>query len=159
MRQLFIIFCAMVTIMMEQNTASASQIENKESVLGYWLVKKKDVLVKIEPCKKDASLLCGFIVWLDPEAKLQKDELNPNKSKRSRALCGIQVMWRMKADAKQKGVYSGRIYKANSGSYYDAEIKRVGDNLSLRGYIGVPLLGKTSVFTPQNPKNYKLCRP
>lgn len=130
---------------------------NKD-VTGLWLVKKKDVVVEIKPCARDAETLCGHIAWLDPNAKLQVDALNPDARLRDRPLCGIRVMWDMRADAAEAGVYDGEIYKANNGTTYSARIHRNAEGkLELRGYLGVPLFGKTAFLTPVAEGSYPLC--
>lgn len=140
--------------------ATSAQAEDGTTpgVAGLWLVKKKDVVVEVKPCSAGSKILCGRIAWLDPKAKQQIDNLNPDESLRSRKLCGIRVMWDMKPDADEEGMYTGKIYKANNGTVYDATIKRDADgNLLLRGYIGVPLLGKDAILTPVKKGSYPLC--
>ena len=140
--------------------ATSVQAESSETpaVVGLWLVKKKDVVVEVKPCSKGSEILCGHIAWLDPKAKQQIDSLNPDAGLRSRKLCGIRVMWNMKPNNDEDGSYTGKIYKANNGTTYDANIKRAADgNLELRGYIGVPLLGKDALLTPVKKGAYPLC--
>lgn len=139
-------------------TIAYADTDTPMPVTGLWLVKKKDVVVEVKPCSKTSEKLCGRIAWLDPKAKLQVDELNPDVTLRTRPLCGIRVMWDMTPEADAPGTYTGKIYKANNGSTYDARIKRGADgNLELRGYIGVPLLGKDAVLTPVKKGAYPLC--
>lgn len=139
-------------------TGIHAEIEAPKPVTGLWLVKKKDVVVEVKPCSKPSQTLCGYIAWLDPNAKQQFDTLNPDATLRTRPLCGIRVMWDMMPEADEPGVYTGKIYKANNGTIYDARIKRGADGtLELRGYIGVPLLGKDAVLTPVKKGAYRLC--
>lgn len=141
-------------------TASVTyaQAQAPKPVTGLWLVKKKDVVVEVKPCSKGSEILCGHIAWLDPNAKQQEDVLNPDVALRPRPLCGIRVMWDMTPEADAPGVYTGKIYKANNGSIYDARIKRGADGtLELRGYIGLPLLGKDAVLTQVKKGAYPLC--
>lgn len=139
-------------------TAAQAEMPATQAVTGLWLVKKKDVVVEVRPCSKGSEILCGHIAWLDPNAKQQEDVLNPDVALRTRPLCGIRVMWDMTPEADEPGVYTGKIYKANNGSIYDARIKRGADGtLELRGYIGVPLLGKDAKLTPVKKGAYPLC--
>lgn len=154
---LFLVFAAPY-VAQASSEAMKSQRDVSQNFLGLWLVKKKDVVVEIVRCKGEAGLLCGYIAWLDPKAALQTDSLNPNKALRTRSLCGIQVMWDMRPETPYNAVYSGRIYKANSGTYYNAQISRKSDNLMLRGYIAHPILGKTSILTKVQTDSYPLCR-
>lgn len=127
-------------------------------VTGLWLVKKKDVVVEVKPCSAGSETLCGRIAWLDPHAKQQVDSLNPDAALRTRPLCGIRVMWNMQPDEDVPGQYVGKIYKANNGTTYDANIRRTEDGrLELRGYVGIELLGKTAYLTPVKRGAYPLC--
>ncbi len=136
-----------------------AQTATPSSLIGYWMVKKKDVVVRITPCSKTSDKLCGYIAWVAPTAKQQKDSLNPDVSKRERSLCGIRVMWNMQPLADEPGTYDGEIYKANSGKNYDAMIHRNADGkLELRGYVGVPAIGKTSMLSPVGAKSKRWCR-
>lgn len=151
-----------VAMLMGLGTSARSQAMTAPipEVVGYWLVKKKDVVVQVSPCRAGSATLCGTIAWLDPKAKQQLDSLNPDETKRARPLCGVRVMWDMVEDADAPGEYTGRIYKANDGKTYDAMIKRTRDGrLELRGYLGIPLIGKTSFLTPVSKKSYRMCRP
>ncbi|MBY0356160.1 MAG: DUF2147 domain-containing protein [Rickettsiales bacterium] len=141
------------------STTAASAAELK-TVSGYWLVKKKDVLVVIKPCEEKSGRLCGSIAWLSPDAKQQRDVLNPDASKRKRALCGIRVMWDMQQNSEQKPDYNGKIYKPTNGTIYQATMTLAdADTLEIRGYIGVPLLGKTVKLTRANPDEFQRCIP
>lgn len=151
---------AAMLVMMGMSASAASLASPAPDMVGYWLVKKKDVVVQVQPCRAGSRVLCGTIAWLSPDAKQQRDSLNPDKTKRTRPLCGVRVMWDMVEDVHAPGEYTGRIYKANDGKTYDATIKRSHDGrLELRGYIGIPLIGKTSFLTPVNKKSYRMCRP
>ncbi len=44
----------------------------------------------------------------------------------------------------------GKIYDPKSGKTYSSTIKLQGNTLSLRGYVGISLLGRTSVWTRVN---------
>lgn len=150
-------YMAAIAAIMLATSAQAEDVQTP-AVVGLWLVKKKDVVVEVKPCSTGSDILCGRIAWLDPKAKQQIDSLNPDETLRSRKLCGIRVMWNMRADADEEGMYTGKIYKANNGTTYDATIKRDADgNLELRGYIGVPLLGKDAILTPVKKGTYPLC--
>ncbi|NDC41849.1 MAG: DUF2147 domain-containing protein, partial [Chitinophagia bacterium] len=42
----------------------------------------------------------------------------------------------------------GTIYDPNNGHTYSCTIKREGNELNVRGYMGISLLGRTTRFTP-----------
>jgi uncharacterized protein (DUF2147 family) len=61
--------------------------------------------------------------------------------------CGLTIL-KSSADMKE-GISMGRITDPRDGKVYDAQIWVDGSGkLHLRGYVGVPLLGKTQVWQP-----------
>ena len=125
-------------------------------VEGLWLSKKKDTVILIERCDTG---ICGYIHWIHPEV-MQKDSRNPNPEKRDRPLCGVKVLWGFeKPDNEGEAWKNGHIYKADDGEFYRARVEVEKDGrLALRGYIGVPFLGKTARFTPTDNETYPSCK-
>jgi len=126
-----------------------------EDITGYWLTKKKDVVVKIDKCPDNHDERCGWIHWLKTDIQ-QYDIYNPDQSKRGRSLCGIVVLY----DLEQRGDKwsGGRIYKANDGDTFKARLTRTDkDLIELRGYIGLPALGKTTYLTQADKEDYAAC--
>ncbi len=125
-----------------------------DSVEGYWLTENKRAVVQVEEC--DASL-CGHVYWII-EGGLQFDENNPNESMRTQAMCGLQIL----SGFEKEGVgewEDGKIYKADDGDIYDADIEILEDGtLKLRGYVGVPMFGKTQIWTRVNKSDYAACK-
>lgn len=122
---------------------------------GYWIVKKKDVVIHMSHCGDE---LCGRIYWLRADA-MQTDDYNPNSKLQARPLCGVDVLWGARQSKGDHNFWkSGTIYKANDGDHYKAQITMADvDTLELRGYIGFPAIGKTSTLTRVNPADYEQC--
>lgn len=122
---------------------------------GYWLSKKKDVVIDIQHCEDE---LCGYIYWIK-EDEQQHDVNNPDKELRGRSMCGIKVLWGMERSASKPQKWKGgRIYKADDGEFFSAQIEMVSDDkMDLRGYIGMPAIGKTSPFSRVNSDDYPAC--
>jgi len=119
-----------------------------ESVFGFWLIKNQRAVVEIVPCGEKA---CGYIVWLkeplDRAGQPKTDAKNPDQDLRARTLCGIQLISDFKKT--EAGAWSGgSLYSPRDGQAYSASMKLGGaDTLKLRGYLLLPLLGQTQVWT------------
>ncbi len=119
-----------------------------DDVLGEWLTEDKDA--KIEIYKKDGEYY-GKIIWLkEPlrNGKPKTDDKNPDKSKRERKLLGLVIMTHFIYD--EDGVWEdGNIYDPKSGNTYSCKMTLSKDKktLEVRGYIGISLFGRTSVWT------------
>lgn len=142
-----------VLIMMMSAFAYSALAKTQEVVpTGYWLSKKKDVVVHIKSCETE---LCGFIHWIR-EDEQQFDINNPDPDLKGRSMCGIKVLWGLTpSGSKWKG---GRIYKADDGEFFGAQVSMASvDLMELRGYIGMPAIGKTSPFTRVRADEYAKC--
>lgn len=121
-----------------------------DHVLGPWLTGKKGAVIDIYRCARGKEL-CGRIAWLKKpyhkDGELKRDPENPSPSLRKRPLCGIQVftgLRRTSADTWGRG----RVYNPEDGRRYRAYV-RVNDDgtLYIRGYIGIPLIGRSETWT------------
>jgi uncharacterized protein (DUF2147 family) len=114
---------------------------------GVWLIDGK-VAVQIYACSK---LLCGRILWLqiprNSAGALDVDENNPTPSLRQRRLCGLTIIWGLRAlgDNKWGG---GRFYNPEDGYTYSIAAELVSDDLiEARIFARTPLLGQTKSLT------------
>ena len=121
-----------------------------DRVLGTWLT--HDARAKIE-IFKEGQKYHGKIVWLkeakDANGNNRKDIENPDKSLRNRLLMGLKLV---RDFVYEGGTWSnGRIYDPKTGSTYKCKMKFKGEKLEIRGYIGLPIFGKTIVWTRTDP--------
>ncbi len=81
------------------------------------------------------------------EGRPRMDLNNPNKSLRSQPLMGLEIM---KGFRFNNGKWvGGKIYDPGNGKSYNCQISLARDgNLHVRGYIGIPILGLTTVWRP-----------
>lgn len=100
----------------------------------------------------------GRIIWLeeplytaedegDEEGEPKIDKNNPDPALQSRPIMGLELMEGFKFDGK--GTWKkGSIYDPDNGKTYKCKV-RIGDDgeLNVRGYIGVSMLGRTSIWT------------
>ena len=118
-----------------------AQTNDADRILGTYLSENKTG--KVEVTKQNGKYI-GTLVWTSVEGA--KDEKNPDASLKKRTLKGVVILKDMTYD---NGIWkNGTIYDPESGNTYKATIKLKSDgNLTLRGYIGVPALGRNSVWT------------
>ena len=135
--------------------AAPAQAENPE---GLWLTEKKGVVVKLYEC---GDALCGQTVWMKKmtykNGAPRLDAKNPDPALRDRHWCGIEVITdvKPKGDGEWKG---GEVYDPKTGETFDFDIKAKGpDRLKVRGYLGVPLLGKSENWTRTDGAGLEFC--
>lgn len=111
-------------------------------MLGDWREPSGSV-IRIEQCGGD---LCLRIVFLSPSAPSRLDRKNPDASLRSRSLCGQVIGTKFQA-SDPLHASGGYLYDPKSGNTYRGGMTLDGDVLRLRGYIGLPLFGRTEVWS------------
>jgi uncharacterized protein (DUF2147 family) len=127
-----IVFSIYSPALAQTNQKAADQITGL-----YWSPKKD---AKIEIYKKGEQYF-GRSIWL---ANPRKDDKNPNVTLKTREVLGIELLTSF---IYENGVYSaGRIYDPESGKTYDCKMTMIGDDLKVRGYIGISLFGRTEIF-------------
>jgi uncharacterized protein (DUF2147 family) len=117
--------------------------------IGLWYAEGGAAQVEISVC---GDALCGRIVWLrspwDDTGCALRDRSNGNVSLRDRPLLGLEILQGLKpADTAGQVWTNGTIYDPTSGKTYTCNLRVEGDNqLHLRGYVGIPLLGRTTTW-------------
>ena len=130
---------------------SASAESSRDDVKGMWASPGS-----IFQITEQAGRLQGEIIVIkdvvytgeeDPEraGMVRRDDNNPEESLRQRTLVGIDMF----SDYQyQGGQWQGSIYDPESGNTYQSKMKLKKGNLEIRGYIGMPMFGRTAVFRP-----------
>jgi len=126
--------------------------------VGLWYAEGGAAQVAIEACGNE---LCGRVVWLrsplDEDGCDLRDRHNPDPTLRSRRVMGLEVLQGLKPRPKGSWV-SGSIYDPATGNTYTCHLVLDGDDrLRLRGYVGIPLLGRTTTWTRVGAEN-RMCR-
>jgi uncharacterized protein (DUF2147 family) len=128
---------------------------------GLWLVENKEAHIRVERCGEN---LCARIVWMkhptDERGQPRLDVNNPDRSLRDRPILGINLLKEVPAEPVEDGVWSrGRIYDPQRGRYYRCSLWLDGpDQLRLRGYVRISLLGRTTRWT-RIPERESTSRP
>ena len=83
----------------------------------------------------------------DENGNPKVDNLNPDESLQSRPRMGMVMMYDFSHD--EDNVWNdGEIYDPKSGNTYSGTITLTSENnLDLRGYVGLPIFGRTSNWT------------
>ena len=124
-----------------------------DDILGEWVTEDRDSRVEI--FRKDHRYFVKIVALRHPnylpgetngmDGKPRLDSNNQNESLRSRPLVGIELMKDFRFD-NDKWI-GGRIYDPKNGKTYKCEISLAEDGmLHVRGYVGVSLLGRTTVW-------------
>ena len=136
---IFVVACALFLM-----TGFASA-EEADAVLGQWYTdaEKKDVVVEIY---KDNDLYSGKVVWLknpnEDDGTPKVDDENPDEARRNDPIRGMNLVKGFTYKGKNKWA-GGTIYDPNNGKTYKCKMSLKGDDLKVRGFIGVALFGRT----------------
>ena len=119
-----------------------------DGIVGDWYNQEKDAVIEIY---KESGKFHGKITWmltpLDENGNPKTDPLNPDESLQSRPRLGMVMMYDFEYDGDN--VWDeGEVYDPKSGSTYSGMVTLTSaNNLDLKGYIGIPLFGRTSNWT------------
>lgn len=135
-----------ITVLLFCLTVNHLAAQDGDQVLGYWLNEEKDA--KIEVYKTGTSYF-GKLVWGKnftlPDGSQRKDDNNPDKELRNRLLLNTVIVKDLRYNGKEWT--GGNIYDPKSGNSYSCNMRLEGNTLHLRGYKGISLLGRTTVWT------------
>jgi uncharacterized protein (DUF2147 family) len=131
-------------------TASSEVVRKPAaSPVGTWYAEGGAAQIDLRDCGR---ALCGRVVWLrspfDEHGCELRDHHNPENSLRQRPVIGLEILRGLERSPGADGVWTGgAIYDPGSGSTYRASLTVADANrLELRGYVGIPLLGRTATW-------------
>jgi len=125
---------------------SQGRADGPPPINGIWLSGDGDGWIEISASATGLSA----VITGSPNASEDRpdiDEKNPDPALRDRPLIGLSLFagFEYDGDGRWKG---GTIYDPNSGKTYRCIVTIVdSDTLKVRGYVGVPLLGRTEIWT------------
>ncbi len=133
--------------------ASGVAAAQATSAVGLWKTvddntKKEKSLVRIVETN---GVLTGKVEKvIDPDAPKDAVCKDCSDDRKDKPVLGMTILRNMKQSADDKAVFEGGdILDPNNGKVYNAKLKLVdnGAKLDVRGYIGVPLLGRTQTWS------------
>jgi len=116
-----------------------------DKIEGFWFNDKKDA--KIQIYKARDGKFYGKIVWLkDPtkNGRPKTDEKNPKANLQAQPLVELVILKGFELDGDT--YEDGTIYDPENGKTYDCKMSFRGKTLAIRGYIGLSLFGRTTVW-------------
>ena len=112
---------------------------------GVWFNDKKDAKIQIYKAKD--GKFYGRILWLkepNNNGKPKLDDNNPKEQLQKQPLVGLMIL---KGFEKDGDTYEdGTIYDPENGKTYDCIMTLKGKTVSIRGYIGISWIGRTTVW-------------
>ncbi len=132
------------------SAAPSVQAAERDTPVGRWLTQDKEAVIAIEPC---GAMLCGRIVGVTLD---HPDDPFPTDNE-GRSQCGLTIIRGGVPDGEQS--WAIRITDPRDGKTYRARMRLDEQRrLRVRGYVGIPLLGRTEVWTPFHAAIGENCR-
>lgn len=140
------VFCLFVVLLLGCVQLVSGQQVGAGSVVGTWLSEDKDGKIEVYQA---GGKIEGKLVWgkhiVDTQGNPEKDTKNPDEKLRNRNLMNLVILTGF---VYKDGEWSGgKIYDPKSGKTYSAVMKLKGKMLELRGYVGISLFGRSTVWT------------
>lgn len=146
----FLAFCVLAGGMLA--TPAMAQEATPE---GLWLTENQRSVIEVKSCPEG---LCGTIHWII-DGGMQFDEQNEDPALRNTPMCGLKILWGFKQQDAKNWI-DGKIYKADEGDMYNATLQMLpSGKMLVRGYVGMPLFGKSQTWTPVSAADYARCKP
>ena len=124
----------------------AAASADEDQIVGTWLSGDGDGWIEIA---RHVEGITGRIAGSpnnDPE-RSRVDDRNPDPALRDRELIGLNLFSGFKFDGDDRWT-DGWIYDPNRGKTYRCIITVIDDDtLKVRGYVGVPMIGRTEIWT------------
>jgi uncharacterized protein (DUF2147 family) len=125
--------------------------DNPDAIVGSWKNGEGTGIIQIY---KNGEKYQGKIIWLkepnDPDTgKPKLDKKHPDEKNHARPVLGLVNMWGFQYSGSGEWT-GGKIYDPKNGKTYSCKVSLGKNNtLSVRGFVGVSLIGRTDVWTKQ----------
>jgi len=121
--------------------AAAGAYAQTPTVLGYWREPGGSV-IRIDSC---GHQLCIEIAQVAAGNHPSADARNPDPKLRQRPLCGLRIGAGF-VEVDPRHARGGHLYDPRSGRTYHGQLTAEGNLLWLRGYVGLPMFGRTQTW-------------
>lgn len=117
-----------------------------DQILGEWINEEKDTRIEIY---KSGTHYAGKLIWalnlMEADGQTpRKDVNNTDEKLRTRNLSNIDLLHDF---VFSEGIWDdGKMYDPKSGKTYNCLMKLRSEKLEIRGYVGIPLLGRTTYW-------------
>lgn len=136
----------LLTLLMGLTLTTGVRAQKQQTaILGEWLSPKKDTRVLIY---RQGETYFGRITW--GTGSSLRDEKNPDPALRSRNVVGLAILQNFSYNGD--GTWTeGTIYDPREGKMYSCKMTlKDANNLSIRGYVGVSLFGRSETWSRFN---------
>ena len=149
-----------ISVLMLALSAGTQEPDPADALLGDWTTEKEESIFVFY---KEGGLYHARVDWMrqpvypagDPEAgKPMRDRENPEESMHKVPLQDYVFLKNFRF--KEKKWVGGTIYDPTEGDTYKCQLHIDDGELKVRGYIGVPLLGRTVTWKRPSPELKKL---
>lgn len=108
--------------------AATAQAAGPDDAKGLWMTAERDAVIRFAPCADAPAALCGTIVW-------DKDAGTPAST------CNVRIaqLGRYADDAWR----DGWVFDPRENKKYKGAVRTKGDELRIRAFVGVEVLGQT----------------
>lgn len=122
-------------------TTCFSQTMVADDIIGKYMSENNEGLIEVF---KRGTKYCGKLIWNKKEGTLDKN--NPNPNERLKPIRGKEILKDFVFDGTDEWE-DGVIYDPKNGKTYSCVITREANgNLSVRGYIGISLIGRSTYW-------------
>ena len=129
---------------------------NADQLIGTYYIIKEDTKAesRVQIYKNSERKFEGKIVWLknpnNPDGSPKYDLKNPKPELRSVRSDQVVLLKNFAFDEKSKEWTGGEIYDPEEGKTYKCKLKfESPTKLKVRGYVGIPALGKSMYWTKE----------
>jgi len=150
------LFCALVWLILADFPAQAG---TGDDILGFWNTTEDKA--RVEVFKQNDKYFGKIVSLKEPDwpandekgmaGQPKNDRNNPSPRLRDRKIIGLRMMNDFAYAGKNRWG-GGTIYDPESGKTYKGKMSLAATNhLEMRGFVGISLLGRTTVWTRVEP--------
>jgi uncharacterized protein (DUF2147 family) len=125
--------------------SAVANAQKTDDVVGTWMNEAKNGKIEIY---RSGDTYFGKLIWatnlVDANGVSRKDVNNPDDHLKSRPLLNLVFLTGFVFD--DGSWQNGKVYDPKSGKTYSSTMKIVKNQLEIRGFIGISLFGKTTVW-------------
>jgi uncharacterized protein (DUF2147 family) len=132
-----------------------------DAILGFWQTEPSTAGPAHVEIVRSGTTYSGHIVWVERPTYPADDEggmagqtivdrNNPDEARRRAPIIGLVIV-RDFVYAGDNQWKDGFIYDPDNGKTYRCKARLEGETLKLRGYIGISLLGRNTIWTRVKP--------